>query len=97
MLFPARFQPSHRKLVMERPDERREAGLSSTAQTYRNAKPYLDAAWLLTGSVIVGTAGGYLLDRWLHTKPWLLLVGILVGLGSGFTAFVRVILRLGNR
>lgn len=83
---------------MERPDEkRREAGLSPDAQTYRSAKPYLDAAWLLTGWVIVGTAAGYFLDRWLHTRPWLLLVGILGGLTAGFTAFVRVIQHLDKR
>ncbi len=71
-------------------------GLSPTARTYRGAKPYMDAAWLLTGSVIVGTGAGYLADRWLHTKPWLLLAGILLGLISGFTSFVMVISRLSK-
>ena len=30
---------------------------------------------------------GYLADRWLGTRPWLMLAGLLLGLGAGFYAF----------
>ena len=35
-------------------------------------------------AVLIGTFGGLLLDRWLHTKPWLLLVGFVLGSAAGF-------------
>jgi F0F1-type ATP synthase assembly protein I len=50
----------------------------------------------MTGAVIVGTGGGYFLDQWLHTKPWLFLAGSLVGLVGGFTAFILVVLNINR-
>ena len=39
-------------------------------------------------TTVAGAVVGWLLDRWLGTKPW----GTVVGLGLGFaTAFVRII------
>lgn len=37
---------------------------------------------LLSGIVIWG-GGGWLLDRWLDTTPWLFGVGVLLGFGAG--------------
>jgi ATP synthase protein I len=33
---------------------------------------------------------GYLLDRWLGTQPWLLIVGIVLGSAVGLFEFVRL-------
>jgi ATP synthase protein I len=45
--------------------------------------------FVLVGSVLVGGALGYLADRWLNTKPYLMLV-----LGAlGFAVGVRDVLR----
>jgi ATP synthase protein I len=41
-----------------------------------------------SASVIGGLIGGYYLDEWLGTKPWLLLIGTFGGLG---TAVVRLL------
>ncbi len=32
----------------------------------------------------VGGVAGYYLDRWLETKPWLLIVFLLLGVSAGF-------------
>jgi ATP synthase protein I len=40
---------------------------------------------------------GYVLDRWLGTGPWLLLVGIGLGLIGGFVGFLREAGRMGRR
>jgi F0F1-type ATP synthase assembly protein I len=37
---------------------------------------------------------GWLLDRWLETKPWLLVTGIVLGAGIGFYQFVRLLSRI---
>lgn len=42
-------------------------------------------------SVLIGTWGGNSLDRWLGTKPWLLLLGFIFGAAAGFLNIVRLI------
>ena len=66
----------------------------TAASNLRGAKPYLDAAFIMTGSVVVGVLTGYFLDQALGTKPWCFVVGSLLGLIGGFTGFVLVIRRL---
>ena len=38
----------------------------------------------LVGSVLAGWLLGFLLDAWLNTSPWFVIVGILLGSYSGF-------------
>jgi len=47
------------------------------------------AAFSLFASVVAGLLGGWLLDRWLGTKPWLLVAGIVLGAAAGFYEFIR--------
>jgi ATP synthase protein I len=37
---------------------------------------------------------GWLLDRWLETKPWLMLTGIVLGAVAGFYQFIRLTSKL---
>jgi len=64
------------------------------AAALSKAQPYLDAVWLMTGSVALGTLTGYFLDRRLGTKPWLLVAGALVGIVAGFYSFIRAVTAL---
>lgn len=43
------------------------------------------------------TVGGYYLDRWLGTSPWLTLGGLAVGIAAGVRDFVRSIRRLNKQ
>lgn len=47
------------------------------------------SAELLSG-LIVGTGMGWLLDRWLETTPWLMLVFFFLGAGAGILNVYRV-------
>jgi len=47
------------------------------------------AGFSLFASVVSGLIGGWLLDRWLGTNPWLLVAGIVVGAAAGFYEFIR--------
>jgi ATP synthase protein I len=49
----------------------------------------MELPFVLVGTVLLGGVLGYFLDRWLHTKPFLMLV---FG-GLGFFAGVRELLR----
>ncbi len=44
---------------------------------------------------VIGLCGvGWLLDWWLGTAPWLLVVGIILGAAAGFYNFVRLTSKL---
>ena len=47
------------------------------------------AALSLFAAVVAGLILGWLLDRWLGTRPWLLVVGIVLGAAAGFYEFIR--------
>lgn len=48
----------------------------------------VNEGWVQGGSfvssILAGAALGYLLDLWLGTDPWLVVIGILLGSYSGF-------------
>lgn len=64
------------------------------AEWVRQVALALDLPFLLIGAVVGGGLIGYLLDGWLHTAPWLMLVfGLL-----GFVGGLRTVLQeLGRR
>ena len=45
----------------------------------------------MLASVLVGTFGGYGLDRLFHTKPWLMIVGFILGSVAGFRSLFRLL------
>jgi ATP synthase protein I len=47
------------------------------------------AAFSLFAGVIAGMILGWILDRWLGTKPWLLVLGLILGAAAGFYEFIR--------
>ncbi|MBE4750273.1 AtpZ/AtpI family protein [Corallococcus sp. ZKHCc1 1396] len=84
----------------QEPRERADAPgseLGETARQMRAAEPYISAVWKLVGGAVVGVLGGYFLDKWLGTSPWLLLGLSLVGIGVGFYGFLHAMARLGKR
>ncbi|HKQ65626.1 MAG TPA: AtpZ/AtpI family protein [Methylomirabilota bacterium] len=48
---------------------------------------------VLVVSTIIGLVGGYYADRWLGTSPWLLLVGLVLGIAAGFVNLFRSVTR----
>jgi ATP synthase protein I len=64
------------------------------------AHPREPSAWKALGELssigmtlvlatVIGMAGGYYADRWLGTSPWLLLLGLAVGIAAGFVSMYR--------
>lgn len=41
-------------------------------------------------AVFIGYAGGAWLDRRFHTAPWLMMVGVLLGIAAGFKELLRL-------
>jgi ATP synthase protein I len=50
----------------------------------------------LVASLVVGGGIGLLLDNWLGTQPWLMLVFFLLGAAAGFMNVYRVMKNLGQ-
>jgi ATP synthase protein I len=50
----------------------------------------------LVVATVLGLAGGYYLDGWLGTSPWLTLIGLLLGIAAGFVNLFRTVNRAGR-
>lgn len=50
----------------------------------------------LVAALIVGVAIGYFLDQWLGTKPWLMLLGFVLGSAAGILSVYRAATGLGQ-
>ena len=44
---------------------------------------------MLPSSIAGGLFFGYMLDKLLHTRPWMLLIFLLLGIASGFLNLIR--------
>lgn len=87
--------------MAERPEHERKPAegdeLNPVARQMRTSEPYISAVWKLINGAVFGVVGGYLLDKWLGTGPWLLLGLSVAGIGVGFYAFLHTILKMGKK
>ncbi|HEY4201081.1 MAG TPA: AtpZ/AtpI family protein [Devosiaceae bacterium] len=47
-------------------------------------------------AVLVGTGIGYVLDQWLNTRPWIMLVMLLVGFAAGILNVTRAVAEMNK-
>jgi ATP synthase protein I len=52
---------------------------------------YTSLGFILPAGALVGFAAGWLLDRWLHTSPWLTVILGFVGAAAGLTEVLRIL------
>ena len=62
----------------------------------RVSENLMGLGWQIASTLVVFTLGGYGLDRWLDTSPWLLLTGALLGMLSIFVQIFRIAADLNN-
>jgi F0F1-type ATP synthase assembly protein I len=48
-------------------------------------------------AVVIGTALGYILDRWLGTSPWLFLLCFFLGLAAGMRTVFRTVAAISRQ
>ncbi|TDI70497.1 MAG: AtpZ/AtpI family protein [Bacteroidetes bacterium] len=61
-----------------------------------HSSPSLGFGVSLAGSVLFYVLAGYLLDRWLDTEPWFILIGSGVGMVAFFIQLARLARRLSR-
>ncbi|HXA00331.1 MAG TPA: AtpZ/AtpI family protein [Candidatus Dormibacteraeota bacterium] len=49
----------------------------------------MELPFTLVGAVVVGGLVGYLLDKWLHTAPWMMVILGSLGFAGGVSEVVR--------
>ena len=59
----------------------------------KDSGPAASASYSLIGGVLILGLLGYFLDNWLGTKPWLLFIGLMLGLFSGFYQLAKTVWR----
>ena len=47
----------------------------------------------IVASTVIGLGIGYMLDKWLGTRPWMLLLFFLFGVGAGFLNLYHVMVQ----
>jgi ATP synthase protein I len=47
----------------------------------------------LVAATVIGLVAGYWADRWLGTSPWLMLIGLGLGIAAGFVNLFRSVKR----
>lgn len=64
------------------------------AEDFRRFGELSTVALTLPSSIAVGLFMGYFLDKWLGTRPWLLLIFLLFGIASGLLSLFRGLKKL---
>lgn len=59
-------------------------------------KQALTIVTLFSSNILGGIIVGYLLDRWLHTSPWMIISGIVLGLTSAIIGLIRIMNQLNR-
>ena len=80
------------KRIAQAQDERRVADDPSAASVTKNLSGWNRGMRLsseFVAAILVGAGIGYLLDQWLKTGPWLMLVMLLIGFAAGVLNVIR--------
>jgi len=62
---------------------------------YRKLAELSSLGLMLPSSIAVGLFMGWLLDKFLHTHPWMLGIFTVLGIVSGFLSLIRGLKKLG--
>ncbi|OGL02386.1 MAG: hypothetical protein A3I14_05680 [Candidatus Rokubacteria bacterium RIFCSPLOWO2_02_FULL_73_56] len=63
---------------------------------WKGAADVAQVGLTLVVATVIGLGAGYYADRWLGTAPWLMLVGLGLGIAAGFVNIFRAVQRLGQ-
>jgi len=85
----ARLGEARRRQASEKPGRAETASMSAFGFAWRVGLELISA-------LVVGVAIGYMLDRWLGTRPWLLILFFILGSAAGLLNVFRMTSGLGG-
>jgi ATP synthase protein I len=62
-------------------------------RVFKDLRLYGSLGTEMAASVLIGTLLGYLADKWLGTRPWILIIGFVFGAAAGFRSIYRFVAR----
>ncbi len=71
-----------------------KSGRQDKRRIYRLAADLLNVGLVFPAAIAVGYGLGYLLDRWLGTDPWLVVILSLAGAAAAFVNLFHVVSRI---
>lgn len=85
-----RLQQLKGKIEAQRASEAKRAGRGSgSSGTFKGVGQALRLSSEFIGGIAVGTGIGWLLDEWLGTSPWGLIIFLLLGFAAGVVNVLR--------
>ncbi|MBR9977406.1 MAG: AtpZ/AtpI family protein [Bacteroidetes bacterium] len=82
---------------MQQPDKQKKSTSESIAETLRELLPYTNLGWQLVASVLLFFGAGYWGDSLFDTRPWLTVIGSVIGIVYGLTSVIRSANQLHKR
>ena len=77
---------------MDDPEEKKSQwGLSNSFQAFRDAGPIFGLGIQMAAAVVLAFFVGRWLDEKWGTAPWMMLVGLMFGVGAGMFNFIRTV------
>jgi ATP synthase protein I len=67
------------------------------ATPWRRLGVYLELVYSFPATILVGAGLGYLVDRWLGTGPYGVLVGFVIGSVGAFVYLIKMLNTIKNR
>ena len=64
---------------------------SGEPSTWKALAELSSVGMTLVLATVLGLVAGYYADRWLGTKPWLTVIGLVVGIAAGFVSLFRTV------
>lgn len=77
--------------------QEKESGSATLTRLYREAAPYLALGVQLAATVVIMFYVGYWADDHFGTKPWFMIVGLMLGVTAGFYNFFKTVSELGKK
>ena len=66
-----------------------ERSMRAFQENVQRSGPAAAASYTLTGGILFLGGLGYAADRWWGTSPWFLVIGLVLGIVTGFYALVK--------
>jgi len=81
--------PQERERAKDFADEKARRSQKAIGDTMRQSATAMELPFTIVGAIVLAGFLGYLADKWLHTSPWLMILGGALGFVSSLVDIAR--------